>query len=93
MKKLLFLSLAFAASPLAAQNQDLGEPMAEGQDVETIEEDEGLSGSVSFEGNLDDLGIAIPAFATDRNAAYPDLAGLATFDRRFGMHGELTVRA
>lgn len=31
--------------------------------------------------------------ATDRNAAYPDLAGLATFDRRFGMHGELTVRA
>jgi len=31
--------------------------------------------------------------ATDRNAAYPDLAGLATFDRRFGMHGQLTVRA
>ncbi|QZD90417.1 Tol-Pal system beta propeller repeat protein TolB [Qipengyuania aurantiaca] len=71
MKKLIFTTLAFIASPLAAQNQDLGEPMAEGQEVETIEEEEGLSGSVSFEGNLDDLGIAIPAFATDRNVATP----------------------
>ena len=71
MKKLLIFTLAFAASPLAAQNQDLGEPMAEGQDVETIEEEQGLTGSVSFEGNLDDLGIAIPAFATDRDVATP----------------------
>ena len=71
MKKLIFTTLALIASPLAAQNQDLGEPMAEGQEVETIEEEEGLSGSVSFEGNLDDLGIAIPAFATDRNVATP----------------------
>ncbi|MBX7459139.1 Tol-Pal system beta propeller repeat protein TolB [Qipengyuania sp. 1NDH17] len=71
MKKLIITAIAFAAAPLAAQNQDLGEPMAEGQDVETIEEEEGLSGSVSFEGNLDDLGIAIPAFATDRNVATP----------------------
>ncbi|MXO49369.1 Tol-Pal system protein TolB [Erythrobacter vulgaris] len=71
MKKLIFATLAFVASPLAAQNQDLGEPVPEGQEVETIEQEEGLSGSVSFEGNLDDLGIAIPAFATDRNASTP----------------------
>ena len=71
MKKLIIATLAFAASPLAAQNQDLGEPIGEGQEVETIEEEEGLTGSVSFEGNLDDLGIAIPAFATDRNAPTP----------------------
>ena len=71
MKKLIIATLAFAASPLAAQNQDLGEPLPEGQEVETIEEDQGLTGSVSFEGNLDDLGIAIPAFATDRNASTP----------------------
>ena len=30
-----------------------------------------MSGSVSFEGNLDDLGIAIPGFATDRDVATP----------------------
>ena len=71
MKKLIIATLAFAASPLAAQNQDLGAPIGEGQEVETIEEEEGLTGSVSFEGNLDDLGIAIPAFATDRNAPTP----------------------
>ena len=71
MKKLIFATLAFVASPLAAQNQDLGEPLPEGQEVETIEQEEGLSGSVSFEGNLDDLGIAIPAFATDRNTPTP----------------------
>lgn len=71
MKKLFITTLAFIASPLAAQNQDLGEPLPEGQEVETIEEDQGLTGSVSFEGNLDDLGIAIPAFATDRNASTP----------------------
>ena len=71
MKKILLATLAFAASPLMAQNQDLGQPVPEGQDVETIEEEGGLTGSVSFEGNLDDLGIAIPAFATDRNTPTP----------------------
>lgn len=71
MKKLLVLTLAFASTPLLAQNQDLGQPLPEGQAVETIEEEGGLSGSVSFEGNLDDLGIAIPAFATDQNASTP----------------------
>ncbi|MCA0903833.1 Tol-Pal system beta propeller repeat protein TolB [Qipengyuania aquimaris] len=71
MKYLALIPLALFAAPLAAQNQDLGEPMQEGQAVETIEEEGGLTGSVSFEGNLDDLGIAIPAFATDRDVATP----------------------
>ena len=71
MKYLMLAPLILLATPLAAQNQDLGEPIAEGQAVETIQEEEGLTGSVSFEGNLDDLGIAIPAFATDRNVPTP----------------------
>ncbi|WP_370031921.1 Tol-Pal system beta propeller repeat protein TolB [Qipengyuania mesophila] len=71
MKYVIFASLTLLAAPLAAQNQDLGQPIPEGGEVETIEEGEGLSGSVSFEGNLDDLGIAIPGFATDRDVATP----------------------
>ena len=59
------------AAPSLAQNQDLGEAMPEGQDVETVEEDGGLEVTVSYEGRLDDLGIAIPSFATDRNVPTP----------------------
>ena len=74
MKKTITAALALVGAPLGAQNQDLGErPPAEGVVVET--EEEGLSGSVSFEGNLEDLGIAIPAFATDRDAATPANTG------------------
>ncbi len=78
MKKTLAAILALAAAPLLAQsqnpNQDLGErPPQDGTVVVT--EEEGLSGSVSFEGNLEDLGIAIPAFATDREAATPANSG------------------
>ena len=71
MKYVLIAAAAFVAAPLSAQNQDLGQPIPEGGEVETIEESEGLSGSVSFEGNLDDLGIAIPGFATDRDVETP----------------------
>ena len=67
----LFVLSLLIAAPLAAQNQDLGQPVLEGGEVETIEEGEGLSGTVSFDGNLDDLGIAIPGFATDRDVATP----------------------
>jgi TolB protein len=67
-KILIALFMASAAFPLAAQ--DLGQKPPETAPVETTEE-EGLSGSVSFEGNLEDLGIAIPTFATDRNAPTP----------------------
>ena len=71
--KQLVLSLLMLVAPagVAAQNQDLGEPVPEGGEVETVDEGEGLNVTVSFEGNLDDLGIAIPAFATDRDAPTP----------------------
>ena len=63
---LVAIALTMAA-PVVAQNQDLGEALPEGQDVETVEEEGGLEVTVSYEGRLDDLGIAIPSFATDRN--------------------------
>ena len=69
MRFALTFAFAFLAAPLAAQ--DLGAPPPEGGEVETIDEGEGLTGSVSFEGNLQDLGVAIPAFATDRNQPTP----------------------
>ena len=72
MKSYLFpFLLLFAPAGLAAQNQDLGQPVPEGGEVETIDEGDGLNVTVSFEGDLDDLGIAIPAFATDRDAPTP----------------------
>lgn len=74
MKNLLGAALLFAAAPLMAQNQnqDLGEKLPQEGAVQTTEEsDEGLAVTVSFEGNLEDLGIAIPAFATDRDAPTP----------------------
>lgn len=71
MKKLILTAAVLFAAPLWAQDQDLGDPIPEGGEVETVEEGEGLSGSVSFEGNLDDLGIAIPGFATDSDVPTP----------------------
>ncbi len=85
IKPLLLIATAAAAilaSPALAQNQDLGTPIAEGGEVETVDEGEGLTGSVSFEGNLDDLGIAIPAFAADRDVPTPaNSAGTAALGR------------
>ena len=62
-----------AAAPAAAQ--DLGTPPPQDGEVETVMEDGGLTGTISFEGRLEDLGIAIPAFATDRDAPTPTSAG------------------
>ena len=67
----LLTGAALIATPLSAQNQDLGEAPPEGGVIETVDEGEGLNVSVSYEGRLDDLGIAIPAFATDRNVPTP----------------------
>src|SRR5690349_7421870 len=73
------LLLLTAAMPLAAQ--DLGQKPPSDTPVETTEE-EGLSGSVSFEGNLEDLGSANPTFATDRNAPTPaNASGTAALGR------------
>ena len=76
MKKIALASLALLAAPLAAQsqnpNQDLGEKLP--QDGRGGA-DRGRRGPVrnrsAIEGNLEDLGIAIPSFATDRDAATP----------------------
>jgi len=72
---------AFASFPAAAlaQSTDLGEPLAEGGEVETTgieasgeEPDEGgLTFTVTDESDWSDIGVAIPAFATDRNRPTP----------------------
>jgi TolB protein len=78
-KTLAALLMLTTALPLCAQ--DLGQKPPSDTPVETTEE-EGLSGSVSFEGNLEDLGIAIPTFATDRNAPTPaNASGTAALGR------------
>lgn len=73
---LLALFAGFAAAPAFAQTADLGEPLAEGGEVESIEvageETEGpLRGTVTDESDWSDIGVAIPAFATDRNRPTP----------------------
>jgi TolB protein len=79
MKLIPALFALVIAAPLAAQ--DLGQKPPPVAPVETTEE-QGLTGSVSFEGNLDDLGIAIPGFATDQNAPTPaNQAGTAALGK------------
>ncbi len=73
---LTFAAALFAVSlvaPLAAQNQDLGEPVGDGGEVETAFEEaaDGLTGSVTDESDWQDLGVVIPAFATDRDRPTP----------------------
>ena len=61
-RKVLLLLTALVASPLAAQ-QTTPPP--------SQVEQGGLTGSVSDENAWQDLGIAIPGFATDRDVATP----------------------
>ena len=65
--------IALFASPLAAQ--DLGEPVADSGEVETVfsqaEEEGGLTGATTDDADWQDLGIAIPAFATDADRPTP----------------------
>lgn len=73
-KLLLFLSAALLASPLAAQ--DLGAPIGSEQPVVQVQvegDDDGgpLRGTVTDESAWSDIGIAIPAFATDRDRPTP----------------------
>ncbi len=70
----LLLSAAALASPLAAQ--DLGAPIGSDQTVESVaiegQDDDGpLRGTVTDESAWSDIGIAIPAFATDRERPTP----------------------
>ncbi|MDY7096980.1 MAG: Tol-Pal system beta propeller repeat protein TolB [Pseudomonadota bacterium] len=76
---LISLFALIAGAPVMAQNQDLGEPLAEGGSVtnvtigDEVEEDDAgpLRGTVTDESDWSDIGIAIPAFATDRDRPTP----------------------
>ncbi|MEO9461234.1 MAG: Tol-Pal system beta propeller repeat protein TolB [Marinomonas sp.] len=76
------LGCAYAAlilsAPASAQNEDVAAPVAEGQPVETIavegdaaDDDGPLRGTVTDDSDWKDIGIAIPGFATNRNAPTP----------------------
>lgn len=70
MRTLIAILAISIATPVAAQ--DLSEPVGEGGAVETaFEESGGLTGSTTDESEWQDLGIAIPAFATDRDQPTP----------------------
>lgn len=77
MMKQLIVSLAVSVVAMPAMAQDLGERPPEAQPIEEVadssvqDESEGLSFTVTDDSDFDDLGIAIPAFATDRNAPTP----------------------
>ncbi|MEO0463319.1 MAG: Tol-Pal system beta propeller repeat protein TolB [Pseudomonadota bacterium] len=72
------LAATFAISA-QAQETDLSEPLAEGGSVETTDtaasgdqaEEGGLTFTVTDDSDFEDLGIAIPAFATDRDRPTP----------------------
>ncbi len=65
MKKMLLVLSFVLVAPAAAQ--DLGSAPPTQGSVETLEPDSGLTGSVSDTSDWQDLGIAIPGFATDRD--------------------------
>ncbi len=72
---LLALFAGALATTATAQNQDLGEPVGEGGEVEGLaieEDDDGpLRGTVTDESDWSDIGVAIPAFAADRDQPTP----------------------
>ena len=65
MKKLFALLILTFAAPLAAQ--DLGTAPPPEEEVETLEDQGGLTGSVTDTSDWQDLGIAIAGFATERD--------------------------
>ncbi|MEL7198474.1 MAG: Tol-Pal system beta propeller repeat protein TolB [Pseudomonadota bacterium] len=76
---LVSASISYSA---LAQNTDLGEPVAEGGDVEAAdvagsdeEDDGGLVFTVTDDTDYSDVGIAIPSFATDRDQPTPANSG------------------
>ncbi|MEQ8410162.1 MAG: Tol-Pal system beta propeller repeat protein TolB [Erythrobacter sp.] len=77
---ILIAAAALACFPAAvlAQTTDLGEPLGEGGEVETTDTEAsgedaegGLTFTVTDESDWSDIGVAIPAFATDRNRPTP----------------------
>ncbi len=63
--------MPWLSAPLAVQAQDLAPPQPVTEAVETVEQDTGLSGSVTDDSDYRNLEIAIAAFATDRDVSTP----------------------
>ena len=77
----LFVSLAAlaVASPALSQTVQPATPAAPpASDATAPADDGGLTGSVTDRSKWRDLGIAIPAFATDREAPTPAAGGTTT---------------
>ena len=93
---LLTLTLCLAAPAFA---QDLGAPLPPEGDVETVGVESssqpvsrGLTGSVTDESEWQDIELAIPAFATDRNAPTPaNASGTAALGKEIArvIYGDL----
>ncbi len=75
MKLIYALSFLLVAAPAVAQNEDLGAAPPAGGEVETVQtesseaEEGGLTFTVTDESALDNLAMAIPAFAAERDVA------------------------
>jgi TolB protein len=67
--RILALALLLSSPALAQQDNSAAVPASDSAAASV--EEEGLSGSTTYEGAWQDLGIAIPAFATPRNAQTP----------------------
>ena len=81
--KLMVITAAALVLAMPATAQDLAEPVGSEASVETVEaeasepggDEGGLTFTITDESNFDDLGIAIPAFAADRDMPTPANAG------------------
>ncbi len=67
----IWMFAVLLSAPMAAQAQDLAPPQPVTEAVETVDEDIGLSGSVTDDSDYRNLEIAIAAFATDRDVSTP----------------------
>ena len=79
---ILFFAIGLSAPALG---QDLGDAPPAVQKVEVLEESGGLTGSVTDESDWEDIGIAITAFAADRDGPTPANAqGTAALGKEIG---------
>jgi TolB protein len=70
MKRLVFLLALFLAAPVAAQESQM--PAPNNSEVFQVDDDyQGLDVTVTYEGIWQDLGVAIPSFATNQDVATP----------------------